>query len=248
MARIYKNPPIIQAICEYSLEPTQSWDWTVPGLLYNQVKDSFPKKRERNILQVEFQGGANVIPPAVKGGIARVEFLTEDEKTLIQVGPDLVAAHRLRPYTGWASFRPIILRAFDAYANIAKPRGIRRIGLRFINRIEMSREEDVRIEDYLLAVPRVPTEIPQTFGTWAQRVEIPFRSIEAVLILQSGSVRGGDGKIAFMLDLDFVTAAPESLPLEDNERRLEAAHAEVEKAFEACVTDEARKLFGEVLS
>jgi uncharacterized protein (TIGR04255 family) len=246
MARVYKNPPLIQAICEYSFEPTQTWDWTVPGLFYTEVKNDFPKKREQNLLQVELQTGANVMPPAIKGGIASVQFLTEDEKTLIQVGPDLVAAHRLRPYTGWENFKPTILRAVEAYTKVAKPSGIRRLGLRFINRIEITGKTEVRIEDYLLAAPKVPDEIPQTFGSWGQRVEIPLTQAGGALILQSGSVPADDGKaVAFMLDLVFVTTINKPLPLGEAERRLEIAHTEVERAFETCITDEARKLFSE---
>jgi uncharacterized protein (TIGR04255 family) len=246
MARVYKNPPIIQALCEYSFEPTQPWDWTIPGLFYSEVKNEFPKKREQNVLQVELQVGPNVIPPAVKGGTASVQFLTEDEKTLIQVGPDAVAAHRLRPYTGWDNFKPTILRAVEAYTNVAKPGGIRRLGLRFINRIEIPGTNEVRIEDYLLATPKVPEEIPQTFGSWAQRVEIPYSQVGGVLILQSGSVRADERKIAvFMLDIDFVTAVNQPLPLGEAEKRLEIAHTEVERAFETCITNEARKLFSE---
>lgn len=246
MARVYRNPPIIQAVCEYSFEPSQTWDWTVPGLFYNEVKDDFPKKREQNVLHVELQAGPNVMPPAVKGGMASVQFLTEDEKTLIQVGPDAIAAHRLRPYTGWENFKPIILRAVEVYTKVAKPTGIRRLGLRFINRIEIPGKTEVRIEDYLLAAPKVPEELPQTFGSWAQRVEIPYTQLEGALRLQSGSVRAEDRKGAvFMLDLDFVSGVNQPLPLGEAERRLEIAHTEVERAFEACITNEARRLFSE---
>ncbi len=249
MARAYSHPPIIQALCEYSFEPTQTWDWTIPGLFYNEIKNDFPKKREQNILQVELQAGSQIMPPSVKGGIAGVQFLTDDEKTIIQVGPDLVATHRLRPYTGWENFKPAILRAVAAYTKVASPSAIRRLGLRYVNRIEIHGKSEVRIEDYLLAVPKVPDEIPQIFGSWAQRVEIPLLDAAGALILQSGSVRADEEKTAaFMLDLDFVTRIQQPLPLDEAERRLEIAHTEVERAFEACVTDEARKLFSKAKS
>jgi uncharacterized protein (TIGR04255 family) len=155
----------------------------------------------------------------------------------------------LRPYTGWGRFKPAILRAVEAYTKVAGPSAIRRLGLRYINRIEIQEKSEVRIEDYLLAVPKVPDDLPQLFGSWAQRVEIPLLEAAGVLILQSGSVRAEEEKTAaFMLDLDFVTRIQQPLPLDEAETRLEIAHAEVERAFEACITDEARKLFSEAKS
>lgn len=41
---------------------------------------------------------------AVKNSIERMQFLTKDEKLLLQVGPDLLSVNKLRPYTSWDLF------------------------------------------------------------------------------------------------------------------------------------------------
>jgi uncharacterized protein (TIGR04255 family) len=33
----YPNPPLIEAICEFRFNPGQTWVWTVPGLIYNEI-------------------------------------------------------------------------------------------------------------------------------------------------------------------------------------------------------------------
>jgi uncharacterized protein (TIGR04255 family) len=126
---------------------------------------------------------------------------------------------------------------------VNQPKGIRRIGIRYINRIEIP-EEEVKLEDYLLAVPGLPTVIPQVFNTWVQRVEVPFPKHNGLLILQSGSLREKDTEgVAFLLDLDFLIQAAEPTPIRSAEEMIEIAHGEVETAFEACITDKTRILF-----
>ena len=65
------------------------------------------------------------------------------------------------------------------------------------------------------------------------------------LIIQAGSIRDGKSKnIAFLLDIDFIVQkTDQAIPLESASNVIEAAHEQVENAFEACITDNARTLF-----
>lgn len=246
MRRFYENPPIIEAICEFQFEPSQSWDWTIPGLIYAEVKADFPKKRHQNVLKVELSAGKEEIAQNVKGGITRMQFLRNDERALIQVGPDFLAVNHLKPYPNWEIFKGMVVHALKVYHQVANPRAIRRIGLRYVNRIELP-EQRVEIENYLLAVPKVPEEVPQVFATWVQRVEIPFESANGLLVLQSGSIReDGQSRIAFLLDLDFISLQANTVALDSAMEWVEKAHHEVERTFEACITSKTRDLFMEV--
>ncbi len=246
MRRIYENPPIVEAICEFQFEPSQTWDWTIPGLIYAEVKTEFPKKRQQNVVHLELSSEKKEITQSVKGGIARMQFLRDDERALIQVGPDLLAVNHLKPYPKWEVFKGMIVHALEIYRQVANPKTIRRVGLRYINRIELP-EHRVEIEDYLLAVPKVPKEVPQIFATWVQRVEIPFEDANGILVLQSGSIREEkQERISFLLDLDFITFQAETLALDSVIDWVERAHDKVEHTFETCITPKARNLFIEV--
>ncbi len=243
MGRIYENPPLIEALCEFRFEPSQPWDWTIPGLVYDKVKSEYPKKRQQNIVEVELRAEQEELAQRLKGGIARMQFLRPDEQALIQVGPDLLTVNHLKPYPTWQAFKARIVHALKIYREVANPKGIRRIGLRYINKIEIP-EQGVAIEDYLLAVPKVPEAVPQIFATFVQRVEIPFEQANGMLVLQSGTVRDEHrGGTVFMLDLDFFTLQADKLTLDSAMEWVENAHGQVERTFEACVTDKARALF-----
>ncbi len=246
MGRIYENPPLIEAICEFRFKPSQAWDWTIPGLVFDKIKADFPKKRQQNIMEMQFQVASQELSHELKSGVARMQFLREDERALIQVGPDLLAVNQLKPYPTWKVFKSMIENALRVYGQVANPAGFQRIGLRYINRIETP-EPQVQIEDYLLAQPHVPEPIPQLFARWAQRVEIPFESMNGVMVLQSGSTLEAEGVgVTFILDLDFFTLQPDIVPIESAMDWVERAHDEVENTFEACITDKSRALFTEV--
>lgn len=46
MGRKYRNPPLIEALCEFQFVPTQPWDLTIPGFFYEKVKNDFPAKQQ----------------------------------------------------------------------------------------------------------------------------------------------------------------------------------------------------------
>jgi uncharacterized protein (TIGR04255 family) len=243
MGRVYENPPLVEVVCDFRFEPSQPWDWTIPGLIYDRVKSEYPHKRQQNIVEVEFKAEQEEIAQRIKGGVARMQFLRSDERALLQVGPDLLTVNHLKPYPSWTAFKEMIVRALKVYREVAAPKGIRRIGLRYINKIEIPKTR-VEIEDYLLAVPQVPEAVPQVFARFVQRVEIMFEQANGLLILQTGSVQQEAGtETAFMLDLDFITL--QAVTLDAAMDWVEQAHDHVERTFETCITDNTRKLFKE---
>lgn len=243
--RKYTKPPIIEAACEFSFDRNQVWDWTIPGLMYQEIKNEFPKKRQQNLFQMEVLTQPVNVEQNLTGGIARMQFLREDEKIMIQVAPYTLAINHLKPYTEWETYQPLIKKALKAYRQIGTPKALSRIGLRYINRIDIP-ETIVKIQDYLTAVPVVPKNIPQHFEAWVQSVELPFPAANGKLVLQSGTARAEDHQgISFMLDLDFRCPKPNEIALDNAIEWIELAHQEIENVFEACITDKSRELFQE---
>ena len=44
MGRQYNSPPIKEAICEFRFRSETPWDLAVPGLIYAELKDDFPRR------------------------------------------------------------------------------------------------------------------------------------------------------------------------------------------------------------
>ncbi|MGO9263968.1 MAG: TIGR04255 family protein [Candidatus Binataceae bacterium] len=251
MRRNYSKPSIVEAICQFSFDPGQPWDSTLPGLIYNEVKDRFPKKRQTNVLQLGIQvapqgSSPNPATPTVtQEAFSPLQLLSEDELTPIQIAPDALTINKLKPYSSWDELKPVILYALEKYQKAASPKALRRIGLRYINRIQIPSPQ-IKLEDYLLAYPNIPESLPQHLKVWMQRSEIPFGS-DGILIIQTGSIKEqAQADVVFLLDLDFVTIG-EAFSVDLADSKVGVAHENVEKAFEACITDKTREILGEIV-
>jgi hypothetical protein len=45
----YKKSPIAEAVCEFQFRGASDWDWTILGLVYQQIKAEFPQKKQGGI-------------------------------------------------------------------------------------------------------------------------------------------------------------------------------------------------------
>lgn len=243
MSKKYKNPPIIEALCELQFVSNQPWDLTLPGLVYEEVKTRFPIKQQQVGIGVQFRTTEKGLEHRVEPAPPRVQFYKEDRTALIQVGPDLFAINQLKPYPTWAVFRPLILENFQVYQRVTNPRGFKRVGLRYINKIIFN-AESVNLEEYFNFFPAIPKDLPQLHTDFISRVEILyFNNRDRMLITLSSATPEVPNTIAIILDLDYIMIAQEGIPMERFEEWLEQGHAAIEKTFESCITDKSRVLF-----
>jgi len=246
MSKKYRNPPIIEALCEFKLEPSVPWDMAIPGMVYERIRDKFPKRRQGKALEVSMTAGPGGVEHQVFT-TERMQFLREDEKALIQVGPNLLAVNHLKPYPNWQEFLPLIHQGFDAYHEAANPKGIQRIGLRYINRIEIPGGR-IELENYFEFRPYIGEKLPQDYGPFIVGIQIPFEESRDVLRLELASATTEmPDTVAVMLDLDYFLAQPDRFSQDSVFQWIEVAHNHVEEVFEACITDRLRQMFGEVV-
>ncbi len=244
MSRKYNNPPIVEALCEFQFIPSQPWDMTIPGLLYKKISGEFPVKQQQMGFGIVLQPKERDIEQRVEMS-QRMQFLRPDKTALVQVGPDLLTINHLKPYPTWEAFKPLIVNNLGIYQKVAKPKGFKRLGLRYINKIEFGGGH-IELTDYFNYYPFIPTTLPQMHETFQVRVDIPYEEGRDRLLLTLASVIPEKPEVlTLLLDLDYSMTIPERVSLEQASAWIEKAHAIVETAFEACITDKCRNLFGE---
>ena len=223
-----------------------TWDETTPGTFYEQIKHDFPAKQQREMHQDEVLLGYNTASAEVRKLSPRMQFISKKGDRMIQLAENLLVINHLHPYPGFKTWEPILFRALEAYRIVAMPQRVRRMGLRYINRIEIPGTQVV-MENYFRVYPQLPTLIGNTHGAFLVRVEVPQSSQgHSVIITFSTGVQpqsNEDGSV-FMLDLYDIgelDVSPEPIALEKEIRR---AHDNVVMAFEGSITDELRDLLG----
>ena len=244
MNKKYKNSPIIEAVCEFRFAPSLSWDPTIPGVIYEKIKDIFPKKRRVQIQEFTFTAEEKGMKQEVKTS-ERAQFLHEEEKIFMQVGQDVLSVHHLKPYSSWSNFYTFIVKAFNTYREIANPTGIQRIGLRYINRMEIPKEP-IEIEGYFNFRPYIGENMPQEISSIFSGAVFNFEGGKHLMKVQLKDIpmsKPSTGLSAFIFDMDYFTASPGSVNIEDIENWLNIAHERIEKIFEEALTEETKKLF-----
>lgn len=247
MGKKYLNPPITEALCQLQFDPNTEWDITVPGLLYERVKDRFPKRRQLQELDIMIDpklGLSQEVSRHTKPA-NRIQFWTEDAKTLIQVGPNLLVTNHLKPYTSWQEFLPNIKQGFEAYTSTTSAKVVQRAALRYINQIEFT-ETSIDLEHYFNYYPFIGKELPQLLGEFNIHIQIPYDNESNMTNLRLANA--GNNKtdnLVITLDLDYSTNEEAGLNVDDMYMWLNIAHDRLKELFEACITNKTRNMLGE---
>jgi uncharacterized protein (TIGR04255 family) len=171
-------------------------------------------------------------------------FSSADEKQLYQARSDGFTMHRLAPYESWETFRDEARRLWTLYRETARPLGVERVALRYINRLDLPLPPG-ELEDYLRTFPEVAPDLPQELEGFFLQLTIAQRDLESTLLLRELIVPPTNpGVVSVVLDIDLVRSAE----IPPDEARIwsfiEALHARKTAIFEACITDRAREVIG----
>jgi uncharacterized protein (TIGR04255 family) len=172
-----------------------------------------------------------------------MQFLKNDKSAMVQIGPDLLGVNVQTPYPGWPNFFKLISEQFQIYLEMASPKGFKRIGLRYINRIDFL-TDGIEITKYFQYYPHLPENIEQKHGPFSMSVvHNSDDGMDAVVVVFANVIPSQN--LAYVLDLDYSLVQHDKIQLGDGLYWIERAHSRIEDMFEACITDELRALFGD---
>src|SRR5713226_8010172 len=137
--RHYENPPIVEALAEVSFAGSD-WKPSIPGRFYERVKDRFPEEGRRDQVGVQLSVSPEQADWRLERGAPRSLFLASDQSQMVQLAPELLVYNQLypdreRPYRHFEEWRPTVMEMLAIYRELAKPKTIERLGLRYINKI-----------------------------------------------------------------------------------------------------------------
>jgi uncharacterized protein (TIGR04255 family) len=238
----YKNSPIIEALCEFRLSPDTPWDLTVPGLIFPKVSHFLPIKEQRVQQGLEVKQQKDGVHHEVNVD-QRIFFLSEDKKTFMQVGLHVMGFNRLKPYPGWEDFRAGLHQAYEALLQTVDVKGFQRIGVRYVNRIELQNRH-VDLEQFFDFRPYIAEGLPQEISGFIVGCRFPFNSMRDALKVQlTNAVPEKEGQRAFILDLDYSLSQPKSIEVDQALEWVEEAHSQVERSFEGSIKEPLREAF-----
>lgn len=239
----YKQDPITEAICEFHFEPSSTWDLTVPGLIYEKLQSAFPEKRQCKLVN-------QVIAPADAGSVPqieivdRIQFYNAAKTALVQTNQHFLSINHLRPYPTWTKFLPIIKEGLDAYCCAAQPLSITKVGLRYLNRIEIPGPKAALPEYFNIYPGMADTVLPHDFSSCIVGVRSQVPELGGEIKIQLTSAGGANDLVAMMLDLEYAIGVPGGMQVEQALTWLAQAHKKLVETFECSVTEKTRGSFG----
>lgn len=242
--RRYKNPPIEQAICEFRFAPERAWDPTLAGRLPGIRLEYDGQVQELRQLEWTLSESGTLSPALTfKEGPPRVRFESKGAHRAVEISPSILSVQASRPYIGWfEDFRPRVHAAFGEFCEVTKPDGVVRIGIRYINRIRLAdRLESLAV--YFRYLPQVPSGIPQGIAKTQNRSQFNYGDGTKLLLTFAGAeIEGGATDVVLDLDMSWESSG-ECMPLADALTTADDLRRKERDAFEAIITDEARRIF-----
>lgn len=238
----YRNPPIQETICEVHFDLSEPLTLQKIESLKDVWSKEYPEQKIVEERNVEF----HISPEGIQtqqGNLGhRLICKTADGRRLVQLSGVFFAANQLRPYPGWEeSFRDTIWKRSEDVQKKIGPLKFKRVGLRYINRIDVPQAPLVWEEWFQLKLP-----VPEIPGSMQGNFQMQFQQVLPEgrrFIINLAALASPDKKTSpVILDLDLIWEGESKDPAELG-LVLDHVHGPHRLVFEAYLSDKVRRLF-----
>lgn len=243
--RHYARAPIIETIIELRVNGSEGMNVSsLEGVRSAEDIQRYPEMatlfQSEAGFEIDATGASRIStsPSAVHG----YQFRDPVGARFFQAKTSGFSFHKHAPYTQWEDCRDEARRLWELYREVARPTRISRIGLRYVNRLDLPARGELK--DYLLTVPEIAPGLPQELGAYAMQLSIPIPELQSsVLVIRQAMVEPDRVEtVSILLDFDLVQVLdldPTSDAVWD---ALESLHEHENEVFERCITNRTRLL------
>jgi uncharacterized protein (TIGR04255 family) len=204
--------PIVEAVVELKVRTHKPVEVAALAPIRGALGDRFSVSRDIHQVQAQIEMRSEGPQQAFRAGLVGLRLESSDRGFVVMARIDGVSISRLPPYDTWEGLRDEARAVWTEYARAVDPVAITRIGVRFINRIELP-QEPIDFDEVLTAGPKIPEPLPQELTEFFTRVVVPIPEKDAtVAIVQTiepaAPAAAGHYSPAVVLDIDaFVERA-----------------------------------------
>lgn len=237
--RLYRNPPIVETVLDIGI--VAGLDATEENLAQIlEVETSYARHALVDAAHTEIVAGA----PTISMARALAGFDDANNRS-VHLARDRFAFSKHAKYSQWEDVQSEALRLWERYTSILRPTHIRRIGLRYVNRLDLPAPVQ-NINEYLLTLPLIAPGISSIVSGYTLQLNLPQPDLTSTLaIVRQATVQPPrPGVVSIVLDIEIArsfssnTVTPQSLWHE-----FEILHDRENDIFERTITDKLRFLF-----
>lgn len=241
--RHYENPPITEAVCEFRIPHDMPWDSKLTAEIATAFTKDFPNREIRHIQEVQIQNPKDSKFPQMQFSTGEIQALfNHDRSKLIQIGSHMLAINKLKPYPGWKNFSSDIENLLKIIETIIKPKYFQRIGLRYINQLELSQEFS---NDYLQPMIKLGSDLDKKVDKFETGFSLIINDTDHCKLQFNKLFSKTTNSHIYYIDIDYFLNKPHAVALENANNWLISAHEQIYDIFEKCIMPKAREKFKE---
>lgn len=241
--------PIVEAVVDIDCDMPPALNLAaLEGGASAALAGRYPKVRVQHVEEHRIEARSDAEPKfSVRRGIQGLQFFQDDEKQLVQLRALGYSFNRLAPYSSLDEYLPEIERTWKIFVDLAAPLHVRRVRLRYINRLPLplSPGSSVELLDYISTAPqRFPLEDELKFDGVLHRYAAlePGTGHRVRVTLATQPLEGE--RLPVILDIEATGAAP----LEPQDwpgllAKIHALRALKNRVFRSTITDKCLALF-----
>ncbi len=205
------HAPTIEAVVDIDCDLPPNLDFeAVNQKAFERFKDTYPHQRRSIVQGHEIRPSQESLSVTIQRGLGALQFRSEDEKQLIQIRWNGFSFNRLKPYSSLDDYLAEIETRWETFKQIVQPIQLRKIGLRYINRIALPCENgQLDLRQYLTMLPVKPDCSKDGFDLQMRRfvhqhqVHDEKSGLVANIILASEEVK--NNRFPIILDLEALS-------------------------------------------
>lgn len=244
----YNRPPITEAVIDIRIAPPVSEDELARANA--KFVELYPHEDTHHEVDYEIRPDEAGHPNVSEA--RRTHFFkraSHDQREIVLLKSSGIAVCDRAPYAGWDSFSERFWRDWAVWIDAVGRRNINRIGMRYINRIDIPMQPGEAVvyhENYVTVHVQSPEDkFGPTIGYEARAI-YRLEKIQGHFLLRTtilGPPAPVPDHVSVLIDFDL---AREADPPQDDgglKELLDVMREQKNMIFEAVITDEARKLF-----
>lgn len=236
----FARPTIVEALCElyFGLGEGREWNEEWFGEFFRKVEADFPRMEPRQVMSFKPGQGTGALREVTP--VLGMLYRHTSRPLLRQVFQDKLTVNEIEAYPGWRPFRADVKAAWDALTPVIAPAGVRRIGLRYINRIPRAGGTETA-GDWLAASDYYPAKLlRQRAGFFSRFEHRPTDGLRLVVTVADEKADSQPMPIIFDIDSILEAELPPDWGALTSE--LEMLHEAVWEVFASALTDKLRAL------
>lgn len=239
----YTKAPIKEALIDLQVDLPPEVRVSTLQEIRDHIAPEYSQSEEIMTFQIEAIADA---PPKIHNSHVGSRFFSVDKTKIVQARLNGFTYSQLAPYENWETLRNEAKRLWTLYKEVANPRLIRRVAVRYVNQLDLPFPFH-DFKDYLRTVPEISPDLPQGLSDYVMQLLIPQPDLDASLVLRTGIVpppnSASAGKVVSVaLDIDLFCETS----LDPDEEKcwdvLEKFRIRKNEIFNACITDKFKEL------